>query len=426
MSEPLPDSHHFTKAVTELGEKRPVVTTEAIFNDRGIKVLDKGVSVNANLYERLIAHKLPKPIEESLASSPEVTGAVLRKHAEQAMRDVPFFARIAQDGPDADRLLDTLEALVLPEPMAFQLLLALEVRPSLFRHSVWMALFASWLTLKPLVSRYDLGLAASAGLFHDLGMQHLDPLLLQPAEALSSDQRRQLYSHPLVSKVLLERHHRYPVELLRAVQDHHEFLDGSGYPRSLQGDALGPLARILSLGELVTAMLESDRGAKELRLAVQLRMNRHRYDADLLARVERHLQPHTETPDAGVVVLDDPVSRLLEIHATVMDWPAADVLALELAVGRREGMEAVAVQANQLRRTLATVGVADVQLAQLGPESLDPPLRMELSLLAQEAAWQLRALVRQTKRRWRMGTHTDYPSVLRSWLDRADALVAPQ
>ena len=190
MTDAVPESHHFTKAITELGEKCPVVTTEAIFNDRGVKVLDKGVAVNAKLYERLIAHKLPKPIEESLASSPEVTGAVLRQHAEMAMRDVPFFARIAEDTANASRLLDTLETLVLPDAMAFQLLLALEVRPTLFRHSIWMALFTSWMTLQPMVSRYDLGLAASAGLLHDIGMQHLDPLLLQPSEALTSEQRR--------------------------------------------------------------------------------------------------------------------------------------------------------------------------------------------------------------------------------------------
>lgn len=423
MTDAALETHHFTKAVTELGEKRPVVTTEAIFNDRGVKVLDKGVAVNAKLYERLIAHKLPKPIEESLASSPEVTGAVLRQHAEDAMRDVPFFARIAEDAANASRLLDTLETLVLPDAMAFQLLLALEVRPGLFRHSVWMAMFATWMTLRPMVSRYDLGLAASAGLLHDIGMQHLDPLLLQPSEALTSEQRRQLYSHPLVSKVLLERHHVYPTELLRAVQDHHEFLDGSGYPRSLQGDAIGPLARILSLGELVTSRLESERGAKEMHLAVQLRMNRHRYDAGLVARLERHLRPQTDLMEAYVELLDDPVAQLLAIHATVLDWPATYVMGLELSAARREGMQAVSVQANQLRRTLATVGVADVQLAQLGPDSLDPPLRLELSLLSQEAAWQLRALARQTKRRWRMGTSIDYPAPLQAWLDRADALV---
>lgn len=415
---------YFTKAVTELGEKRPVVTTEAIFNDRGVKVLDKGVAVNAKLYERLIAHKLPVPIEQSVSSTPTITGPVLRALAEQAMHEVPFFERIGADPKHRSLLLDSLDKLTLPEPMAFQLLLANEVRPALFRHSVQMALFAAWMSLTPVVSRYDLGIAAAAGLLHDIGMLHLDPLLLNPEDAITREQRRQLYSHPLVSTVLIERHHEYPRELLRAVKEHHEFLDGSGYPRNLQGDAIGPLGRILSLGELVTSMLESGRDAPEMRLWVQLRMNKHRYDAAMVARVQQHLRPQSELTGEGLELLADPVGMLQEINATVSDWPAAALQELPLSDARREGMAAVLVQASQLRRTLATVGVADLQLAQLGGETLDDALRLELGLLAQEALWQLRALKRQTKRRWRLGDEPGYPAPLQAWLARAEALVA--
>lgn len=414
---------YFTKAVTELGEKRPVVTTEAIFNDRGVKILEKGVAVNASLYDRLNAHKLPVPIEQSVSSSPLINGPVLRAHAEQAMAEVPFFERIGADAKHRSLLLDSLEKLTLPEPMAFQLLLANEVRPALFRHSVQMALFAGWMSLTPVVSRYDVGMAAAAGLLHDIGMLHLDPLLLNPEDAITREQRRQLYSHPLVSTVLMERHHEYPRELLRAVKEHHEFLDGSGYPRHLQGDAIGPLGRILSLGELVTSMLESGRDAPEMRLWVQLRMNKHRYDAGLVARVQQHLRPQNELTGEGLVLLEDPVGRLQAINATVSDWPAAALQGLPLSDARREGMAAVLVQASQLRRTLATVGVADLQLAQLGGETLDDALRLELSLLAQEALWQLRTLTRQTKRRWRLGDEPGYPAPLQAWLDRADTLV---
>lgn len=38
------DPAYFTKAVTQLGENRPVATTGAIFNDRGVKILGRGVA----------------------------------------------------------------------------------------------------------------------------------------------------------------------------------------------------------------------------------------------------------------------------------------------------------------------------------------------------------------------------------------------
>lgn len=418
------DPKHFTKAVTELGEKRPVLTTQAIFNDRGIKIIEKGVQVNAGLYERLMAHKLNVPLEQSVASTPTITGPLLRTQAEEVMRDVPFFERIAADPKTRSLLLDALTKLPLPGPIAFQLTLAYEVRPVLFRHSVLMALFSAWMTQGLLVSRFDVSVASAAGLLHDIGMQHLDPVLLAPQSVIDRDQRRQLYSHPLVSTLLVERHHEYPRELLRAVREHHEFLDGSGYPGNLAGDAISPLGRILSLGELVTSLLASNEPACELRLRVLLRMNGHRYDAALVERVMQNTEPQTEGQNKTVAVMADPVNRLLEIDAILFDWPSDLTQRADMSAARRDNLAAVAAQSAQLRRTLAGVGVAPQQLAQLGGEALDEFLQLELTLLAQEAAWQLRSLARQTRRRWRLEADARYPDTLQEWLDRADTLVA--
>jgi hypothetical protein len=152
-------------------------------------------------------------------------------------------------------------------------------------------------------------------------------------------------------------------------------------------------------------------------------MNKHRYDATLGQRVEQHLKPKSGLKGDALALMADPVSRLLEINTAVSDWPEDFVLSQDLSVARRAGMVAVAEQATQLRRTLANVGVAPQQLAQLGGDTLDDFLQLELTLLAQEAAWQLRTLARQTRRRWHLEPDVMYPGVLQTWVDRADALV---
>ncbi|MGQ0709250.1 MAG: HD-GYP domain-containing protein [Rhodoferax sp.] len=417
------DTQHFTRAVTELGERRPVVTTQAIFNERGVKVLEKGVSVNAQLYERLVAHQLSVPLEQSVHSAPVVNGASLREYAQQLLQEIPFFARM-DESLRQGVLLAVLDQVNLPTPVAFQLLLAKEVRPQLFRHSVLMALFAVWISAAPMVSRYDLGVAAMAGLLHDIGMLHLDPLLLDPREAISGEQRRQLYSHPLLSAVLIERHHEFPRELLRGVREHHEFLDGSGYPRHLRGEAITPLGRVLALGELVTATLDNGRAAPEWCLDLQLRVNKHRYDPQLVARVQHQLAPQASLQSGSMELQEDPMALLRSTNACVYAWPIGWAQQLPDPGPRREGMQAVAAQAQQLGRVFATVGATELQLAQLSTQALDDGVRLELSLLAQEALWQLRALARQTRRRWRMGDGTPYPEPLQKWLDQAEALVA--
>lgn len=420
----MTDSQYFTRTVTELGEARPVLASRAIFNVQGTKIIDKGARINLGLYERLMQHQLSEPLEDSVTSAPAVTGAVLRSGAEEILDSSPFFTRMAGEPKARSTLLDAVAKVPLPDPMAFQLTLAREVRPALYQQALCAALTAAWLAQVPLGSRFDLSMAAAAGLLHDIGMLHVDPSLLQPGGHLSREQRRQLYSHPLVSQALMERHHEYPKEVVRAVLEHHEYLDGSGYPRNLAGAALSGLGRILSLTEVITAMFAPGRRAPELRLSVILRMNWHRYDETLVLKVMQLIKPECDAQGGGVVLLPDPVGRLREIDRLITGWPADLQRSAGLGANRREGLERLAGQVAQLCRTLATVGVTPDQLAHLGSEPLDSLLQQELTLIAAEAAWQLRALARQTRRRWRLVQDEQYPEALLQWLEQVDALVA--
>jgi HD-GYP domain-containing protein (c-di-GMP phosphodiesterase class II) len=415
---------HITRVIAELGEKQAVVTTRAIFNKRGVKVVEKGVSVTAHLYDRLMAHTLDRPLEDSVSSQHTVTSQSLRASAETALEEVALFRRICTDGKMRHLLLDAIGSVPLPQAMAFQLTLASEVRPGLFRHLVRTSLFATWMAHDASASRFDLTVAAAAGLLHDIGMLHLDPILLAPQGALNTEQRRQLYVHPKVSSALIERHHEYPRVILRAVMEHHEFLDGSGYPQHLSQQAISPLARILSLGELFAAMNSPERNASEHRLWVLLRMNQHRYDPRLVERLLNALEPARSSAGEPVLRLPNPVGFLRDICLTLADWPAHLPASATISDALLDGFSAVNAQAEQLQRTLANVGATAVQLDQLGHEELDEQLRGELTLFAQEAAWQLRSLARHARRRWWQSAESGYPQALANWLQKVDDIVA--
>lgn len=84
-----------------------------------------------------------------------------------------------------------------------------------------------------------------------------DPALHDPAQPpLGDAARAQLLAHSQASARLLEPHHVYPRELVRAITEHHERLDGSGYPRGLDGEAISAWGRVLSITEVVSAMFD--------------------------------------------------------------------------------------------------------------------------------------------------------------------------
>jgi response regulator RpfG family c-di-GMP phosphodiesterase len=424
MLSPSPETQHFTRAVTELASKRTVITTRAIFNDQGIKIVEKGVAVQPNLYARLMQHHLSAPLEDSVSSPNCVSAATLRERLLAALERVPLYARMAAPASTRTLLLETMGRIPLPEAIAFQLTVASEMHPHLLDDLVETALVAAWLAIDPVRTSHARVLqAATVGVLHDIGMLHLHPALLDPHQPLDDAQRRQLYSHPLVSHILAQNQSAYPAEVLQGIADHHEFLDGSGYPRGLTDAQIGPLARILALAEVVVHAHAPGRIVSAQRLSVMLRMNMHRYDETLAKRVLELLRMEldSDTDQPLLPLASNPVHHLLAIDAALNHWPASLPSAHDWLQQRRKDFEAVSGQLQRLRFNLAQVGAAPDQLAQLGEDELDQGLQVELTLLVDEAAWQMRALARQCLHRCSTPTKGTAPPELGAWLQAVDS-----
>ncbi|MFO1267033.1 MAG: HD domain-containing phosphohydrolase [Rubrivivax sp.] len=413
---------HFTRAVTALGEKRPVVTRSAIFNVQGLKVIDKGVAIDATLYDKLTRHQLRSPLEDSVDSQPAVSGPLLREAAQLMCREDRFAAAMLASLRQPDALLEEVGQVPLPRPIAFQLTVLRETQPALWQRSLRTMVTAAWLGALTGAARHGLRMLAAAGLLHDLGMLHLDPALLKPQLPLGREQRRHLYTHPLLSSMLLERHHEYPQEVVQAVLEHHEALDGSCYPRGL-GSTVSPWCRLLGLGEQVSALLEAGGEAPALRLSVALRMNAPRFDPEAMRRVLNWLQPLRESlpgPPAGA----DPAEALRTIDRLMREWSGALAAAPTAHPARAEAVRGVADLCEKVRQALARSGAAPEQLEMLGPDASSSEVAGELALIARESTWQLRTTARFARRRWRLGDNESFPPSLQAWFDEADAMCA--
>ncbi|MBF0486699.1 MAG: PilZ domain-containing protein [Nitrospirae bacterium] len=92
-----------------------------------------------------------------------------------------------------------------------------------------------------------------AALTMNIGMLELQDVLHNQSEPPSDIQKAEVLSHPLVGEEMLAGL-GITDELWRTtVLQHHEMLDGSGYPNNLRGTDIIPAARILSLSDIYCA-----------------------------------------------------------------------------------------------------------------------------------------------------------------------------
>jgi HD-GYP domain-containing protein (c-di-GMP phosphodiesterase class II) len=93
-----------------------------------------------------------------------------------------------------------------------------------------------------------------AALTRDIGFVGLQEILDLNRGGLDPIQRRQVQWHPRVSRHLLEAAGISDPPWLSAVEQHHERLDGSGYPEGTLSDGIHPWARILAIADIYSAM----------------------------------------------------------------------------------------------------------------------------------------------------------------------------
>ncbi len=92
-----------------------------------------------------------------------------------------------------------------------------------------------------------------AGLLHDIGKLGVSNLILDKPSKLTDEEFQAVQLHPRYTLEILMRVRRFR-SFAGTAAAHHERLDGSGYHIGLNGEDLGPLARILAVADVCEAL----------------------------------------------------------------------------------------------------------------------------------------------------------------------------
>jgi putative nucleotidyltransferase with HDIG domain len=91
------------------------------------------------------------------------------------------------------------------------------------------------------------------GLLHDMGKISVPAEILSKPGKLSDTEFAIIKSHARAGYEIVKEI-RFPWPVAEVILQHHERLDGSGYPQGLQGDDILPDAKILAVADVVEAM----------------------------------------------------------------------------------------------------------------------------------------------------------------------------
>jgi HD-GYP domain-containing protein (c-di-GMP phosphodiesterase class II) len=168
------------------------------------------------------------------------------------------------------------------------------------------------------LSAEDVTTLRRSALVEDLGHLGVSNAIWDKQGTLSPSEVERVRLHPYLTERMLSFSPALaPLGTLAAL--HHERLDGSGYPRGLSGDAVGPAGRVLAAADVYQALVESrphrparspDAAARELRGEVAAR----RLDgdaADFVLRAAGHRVLRRKRWPMGLTSREAEVLRLI-------------------------------------------------------------------------------------------------------------------
>lgn len=147
---------------------------------------------------------------------------------------------------------DLIDEVVYNKTLDYKMLEYNNCQDYLFQHSINVAILSislgSSLELKE-NTLHELGVAA---LLHDVGMLQIPDELLNKQDTLTHEEFKSVKMHPINGVKSLK--HFVSNDVLRGIAAHHECMDGTGYPYSLNGAKLHLFSKILAICDVYQAL----------------------------------------------------------------------------------------------------------------------------------------------------------------------------
>ena len=131
-----------------------------------------------------------------------------------------------------------------------------------YQHSVDVGVLAAQLARRLGWDEEHVNMTAQSGILHDIGKKHVPLEILNKPGRLTDEEFGVMKLHPVYAYKELSVIREMPNEIKLGAFEHHEKMNGKGYPRGLSGSQISNIAQVLAIADVYDA-LTSKRAYKE-------------------------------------------------------------------------------------------------------------------------------------------------------------------
>lgn len=122
-----------------------------------------------------------------------------------------------------------------------------------YNHSLDVSIYSLGLGHAVGFRGHDLKELGLGGLFHDIGKRYVPLEIITKNGPLNDEEWGLMQKHPTYGLKILSEHNS-PENVVACAFEHHESLQGNGYPQKLTADEIHPMARVVSVADTYDAL----------------------------------------------------------------------------------------------------------------------------------------------------------------------------
>jgi putative nucleotidyltransferase with HDIG domain len=232
-----------------------------IFTNDGNILLKAGVSLTSNYLKKLKELGVFYIyIDDKRLEDVYVEDTALEVIKQQAIKNISTIVKNINNGHREK----TKKSIDLVEDMVDHIIELGDVNKSLYDiktydnytyvHCIDTGIMATFLGLAMNCKEMELKDLAVGAILHDIGKTKVSRKIICKEGKLTDDEFREIKRHPIYGKEMLEKEYSISHKAIKAIEQHHERIDGKGYPYGLKDKEISKFGKIISVCDVYDAV----------------------------------------------------------------------------------------------------------------------------------------------------------------------------